>query len=277
MKSLLIAFLFFSINLFAQETIVINLNGISSSVCQQMKKNNDRISWYIPDGGKKVSINLVIELLNPGMKSGDKGRFGLQADPDAEGNYRFDAKFDVKVRKIDKTKPITIKIMAETILGNEVFCIEEREFSKIAEPFVFKGYMWRADNEKIQPEKRLCLEFSSFINDPVLRKKAADDEGFPKFEVKDFQLFLKQSEKADWKIFPEPLQGKISNGNSVGLTNPLPSWIDPTKKLWVRFSVKTPKGNFIWDEYTVEPNEYRKEQRARNFSGAAFDNSVPLK
>jgi len=277
MKKLIIALLLIQTSLLAQNNVSITVNGFTPTVSQAMKKNTDRISWYYMEGSKKVVSNVSIELLNDGVKSVDRGRFALEANPDEAGNYQFDAKFDVKIKKTDITKPVTIRIVVETTLGNQVFTDIKREPSKINEPIQLDGYMWRAGNNKIKPERRLCLEFSAFINDPILKKKVSDNEGFNKFNISDFQVFLKQSEKDEWKILPEPIKGGITNGTAVNMTNILPNWIDPSKKLYVRFSVKTPKGNFIWDEYSVEPNEYRKEQRARNYNAVAFDKTALVK
>ncbi len=263
--------------LIAQEAVTIQLGGISPSVCKQMNSNNDRVSWFYIPGSDKLGFNLQVELTNTGVRNGDRGRFGIQANPDIEGNYRFNDKVDVRLRRLDKNKPITIRIELETSLGNEVFAIVERTFDKVSEPIILDRYMWRATNNKINPERKLCLAFSSFIENKGLNKKVTDNEGFIKFSINDVQVFLKQGEKEEWKKINESLSGVTTNGTSVRLNNKMPDWINPSKKLWVRFSVMTPKGNFIWGEYEVEPNEYRKEFRATNYSGAAFDLNATIK
>lgn len=277
MKYLFSLFIVTSLGLFAQNKVKITINGLTPEITKELNKNQDRISCFIPEGAKIPGINLKIELLNETSKSGDIGRFGLLAIPDKEGNYSFKESFEVKLRKIDTTKLIQIKVTIETIFGDEIFTKVNRSYSEVSQPITLDKYMWREGNEKIKPERKLCLEFSTFVNDPALRNKIFEKEGKLTSKLTDFQLFLKQNESDKWQQYSEPIQAAITNGNALKLTSNLPLWLDPTKKIFVRFSAKTPLGNYIWDEYVLEPSEFRKEQRARFYTGEAFDKNSPLK
>jgi len=277
MKYLFSLFIVTSFGLFAQNKVKITINGLTPEITKELNKNQDRISFFIPEGAKIPGINLKIELQNETSKSGDIGRFGLLAIPDTDGNYSFKESFEVKLRKIDTTKLIQIKVTIETIFGNEIFTKVNRSYSEVSQPITLDKYMWREGNDKIKPERKLCLEFSTFVNDPALRNKIFEKEGKLTLKLTDFQLFLKQNESDKWQQYSEPIQGVITNGNALRLTSNLPIWLDPTKKIFVRFSAKTPLGNYIWDEYVLEPSEFRKEQRARFYTGEAFDKNSPLK
>ena len=163
----------------------------------------------------------------------------------------------------------------ETVMGNEVFAKIERKFSSISEPITLNRYMWRESNAKISPERRICLRFSAYINDKTLREKVLLENST--FQLTDFEVDIKQGERGDWVKFPEPIIGIISNGTAVELTNKMPSNIDSSKPLFVRFSAKTKNGNHVWGEYLVAPNEYRKEFRATEYSGEAFKKDTHLK
>ena len=133
--------------------------------------------------------------------------------------------------------------------------------------------MWRASNEKIAPEKKLHLAFSAYIENEAMRNACLENEGALKFTQGDFEVFLKQDEAAGWKKYPETVQGSLSNGTAMKIFPPLPDWISTAKPLSVRFSAKTAKGNFVWGEYKVNPNEFRKEARASHYTTVAFDAS----
>ncbi|MEZ5171942.1 MAG: hypothetical protein R2850_00120 [Bacteroidia bacterium] len=226
-----------------------------------MKANNDRISWFTMRNSEKLANNVRIEISNVGEKRNDRAGNAVEANPDGSGNYSFSVSTEVKLKKADASKPLHVEVVMETILGNEVYFIGDMAYQDLAKPITLNGYMWRAGNEKIAPERDLCIEFSSYIEDASLRKKFTDNEGFYKFERKDFSLFLRQDANAAWTPFKENFEGGYSNNNAVQLTNPLPTWIDPSKKLFVRFAATTPLNNAVWGEYSVEPHEYRKEFR----------------
>ena len=258
----------------AQETITINVSGVTPEVAQKMKDSGDRLSWFTSRGSDKLASNVFVELSNVGEKKTDRGRGAVQADPDASGMYSFSAAVEIEIKKVDKSKPVHVEVMIQTIFGNEVFYLKDLDFSALSEPIMLNGYMWRATNEKISPEKDLCIEFSSYINDADLRKKVSENEGGYKFDRSDFSVYLKQDKNAEWVQLKDKLQGGISNGNSINLTNPMPTWIDPSKELFVRFAAVSPLKNYVWGEYSVKPHEYRKEYRATHYSSIAFDPSA---
>ena len=255
----------------ARETIKIKVAGISDQVAQQLKANQDRVSWYNIMNTDAVASNLIVSLKNTDQNSADKGKMGVKADPSADGKYALSAEVEVKLKKVDKTKPIAYEITLETILGNEIFAVGTINADVLDKPIVLDKYMCRASNEKIAPEKKLHLAFSAYIEDDVMRKACMENEGALKFSQGDFEVYLKQDEAAGWKKYPETVQGSLSNGTALEIFPPLPDWISTSKPLSVRFSAKTPKGNFVWGEYKVNPNEYRKEVRASNYTTKAFD------
>jgi hypothetical protein len=265
--------IFSAISSFAQETVKIKIAGISDQVAQQLKDNKDRVSWYNITNTDAVASNLEVSLKNTGQNLADRGRMGVKADPAADGKYALSAEVEVKLKKVDKTKPIAYEIKLETILGNEIFAVGTINADALDKPIMLDKYMWRASNEKIAPEKKLCLAFAAYIEDPAMRELYAQTEGELKFERSAFALYLKQDGMVDWMPFFETIQGSMNNGNAIAMTSPLPDWINTAKPLSVRFSVKTPKGNFIWGEYKVNPNEYRKEVRASHYTTVAFDPS----
>jgi hypothetical protein len=265
--------IFSAISSVAQETVKIKIAGISDQVAQQLKDNKDRVSWYNITNTDAVASNLEVSLKNTGQNLADRGRMGVKADPAADGKYALSAEVEVKLKKVDKTKPIAYEIKLETILGNEIFAVGTINADALDKPIMLDKYMWRASNEKIAPEKKLCLAFAAYIEDPAMRELYAQTEGELKFERSAFALYLKQDGMVDWMPFFETIQGSMNNGNAIAMTSPLPDWINTAKSLSVRFSVKTPKGNFIWGEYKVNPNEYRKEVRASHYTTVAFDPS----
>jgi hypothetical protein len=265
--------IFSAISSVAQETVKIKIAGISDQVAQQLKDNKDRVSWYNITNTDAVASNLEVSLKNTGQNLADRGRMGVKADPAADGKYALSAEVEVKLKKVDKTKPIAYEIKLETILGNEIFAVGTINADALDKPIMLDKYMWRASNEKIAPEKKLCLAFAAYIVDPAMRELYAQTEGELKFERSAFALYLKQDGMVDWMPFFETIQGSMNNGNAIAMTSPLPDWINTAKPLSVRFSVKTPKGNFIWGEYKVNPNEYRKEVRASHYTTVAFDPS----
>lgn len=273
MKNSVSFLLFFALVLSckAQETVKIKVSGISDLVAQQLKANQDRVSWYNFTNSNNVASNMTVSLKNTDQNSGDKGRVGVTADPSADGKYALSAEVEVKLKKVDKTKPIAYEITLETILGNEIFAVGTINADALDKPILLDKYMWRASNEKIAPEKKLCLAFAAYIEDAAMRELYAQTEGELKFERSAFALYLKQDGMVDWMPFVETIQGSMNNGNAIAMTSPLPDWINTSKPLSVRFSVKTPKGNFIWGEYKVNPNEYRKEVRASHYTTIAFD------
>ncbi len=198
MKLLFFFFLIISLELFAQNKVQISINGLTPEITKELNKNQDRISCFIPEGSKKLGINLKIELLNETSKTGDIGRFGLLAIPDSDGNYSLKESFEVKLRKIDTTKLIQVKVTIETIFGNEIFTKVNRSYSEVSQPIILDKYMWHEGNDKIKPQRNLCLEFSTFVNDPVLRNKIFEKEGKLTLKLTDFQLFLKQNEFDKW-------------------------------------------------------------------------------
>ena len=263
-------------NILAQQhAAVVNITGISKQTADLMKKNGDRISWYSLDNGGRLQRNVKVEVRNVGLKPKDGGFAAVEANPDADGQYKFNTTAEIKIKKIDTTKNVVITVVLETVMGNEVCATVEREFSAISQAITLDRYMWREGNDKISPERRLCISFSTFLNDKSLREKVLLEN--TAFKLTDFEVFLKQGEKGEWIKFPEPLQGKINNGTAVELTNMLPANIDPSKMLYVRFFAKTTNGNFVWGEYVVAPNEYRKEFRATHYTGEAFKKDAPLK
>lgn len=265
--------IFSAISSVAQETVKIKIAGISDQVAQQLKDNKDRVSWYNITNTDAVASNLEVSLKNTGQNLADRGRMGVKADPAADGKYALSAEVEVKLKKVDKTKPIAYEIKLETILGNEIFAVGTINADALDKPIMLDKYMWRASNEKIAPEKKLCLAFAAYIEDPAMRELYAQTEGELEFERSAFALYLKQDGMVDWMPFFETIQGSMNNGNAIAMTSPLPDWINTAKPLSVRFSVKTPKGNFIWGEYKVNPNEYRKEVRASHYTTVAFDPS----
>ncbi|MBX7053230.1 MAG: hypothetical protein K1X54_14440 [Flavobacteriales bacterium] len=278
MKSILTCLWMMMVSSFyAQDVVTVNVHGISHTVSDLMKANGDCIVWYRFDGTTRIKNNIHVEISNVGGQGFDKGYGMIEAIPDANGHYVFEVACQAKKRKLDITKPVRILVKMETSLGNEVFHITERPFEKLSDPIVLDQYKWRADDKQTKPGKRLALVFSAFLNDATLRQKALEHEGAMTFTLNDFQLFLKQKEMDEWRPLGEPIEGNLTNGNGVELSNKLPSWIDPSQKIYVRFSAKTNKGNFVWGEYVVEPHEFRKEGRATGYSGKAFDASVALK
>jgi hypothetical protein len=265
--------IFSAISSVAQETVKIKIAGISDQVTQQLSSNQDRVSWYNITNTDKTASNLEVSLKNTDQNSGDKGRMGVKADPAADGKYALSAEVEVKLKKVDKTKPIAYEITLETILGNEIFAVGTINADGLDKPILLDKYMWRASNEKIAPEKKLHLAFSAYIEDATMRNACMENEGALKFTQGDFEVFLKQDEATGWKKYPETVQGSLSNGTAMKIFPPLPDWISTSKPLSVRFSAKTPKGNFIWGEYKVNPNEYRKEVRASHYTHVAFDPS----
>lgn len=259
--------IFWSISAFSQETVTINVNGITSEICKALKWNGDRISW-ISNG--KVQSNVLIELSNPGIKKYDKARIGLMADPDDLGNYIFSLPVIVKIKNVDKTKPVLVKIIAETIFDNEIFAHRVLDFNKLSDSIKLDGYKWRASGFT-DPNKKLCLSFSAFLQDKDLRKSALDNEGTLKFTFNDFSVQVRQDETANWMPLASPIKGSISNGTSVNLNQPWPKELNSEKKIYVRFSAKTKKGNYIWGEYSVEPHEFRKEFRATGYGNTPFE------
>lgn len=255
----------------SQKEVKIKLNGIDQVTASKMMAHGDKVSWYTMSNSDKIANNISVELTNVGEKKKDRGRASVQAEPDANGMYSFNAEVDVDLKKIDAAKPIHIEVVIETIFGNEVFYSKDVSFADLNKPIVLNGYMWRASNDKIAPEKDLCLEFSSYLSNQDIRKQFTDNEDFYKFKRSDFELYLKQDNTAEWKKFDGPFEGGFANNNAVNLTNPLPSWINPEKELFVRFAAKTPLGNYVWGEYSVKPHEYRKEHRATHYSSVAFD------
>lgn len=278
MKKLIsFSFLFFLVfQGFSQETVKINVAGISDQVAEKLRANRDRVSWYTLSNTSTIASNLVVTLKNTDQNGSDKGRMGVKADPGADGKYALAAEVEVKLKKVDKTKPIAYEITLETILGNEIFAVGVVDAAGLTKPIVLDKYMWRASNEKIAPEKKLCLAFAAYIEDATQRAAYAQNEGELKFDRSAFALSLKQDGVADWINSTETMQGSLSNGNALAMTAPLPDWINTSKPLNVRFSVKTPKGNFIWAEYKVNPNEYRKEVRATHYTRVAFDPNTPV-
>lgn len=260
----------------SQETIKIKIAGISDPVAQQLKDNKDRVSWYNIAKTDQIASNLEVSLKNTDQNSADRGRVGVKAEPGADGKYALSAEVEVKLKKVDKTKPIAYEVILETILGNEIFAVGTINADQLNKPIVLDKYMWRASNEKIAPEKKLCLAFAAYIEDAAQRELYTQTEGALKFERSAFALYLKQEGMKDWMPFSETIQGSMNNGNAIAMTNPLPDWINTSKPLSVRFSVKTPKGNFIWGEYTANPNEYRKEVRASHYTTVAFDASTAV-
>jgi hypothetical protein len=255
----------------AQELLKINIAGIAPQTSEKLNANNDRISWYTSGNSSTLATNLVVSLKNVGQNLGDKGRMGVKADPAPNGQYSFQTTVEVKAKRIDKTQPVEYEVVLETILGNEVFAkgvLQPNEFEK---PIVLDGYMWRASNEKIAPEKKLCLAFAAYIEDSEMRARFSELEGEMKFDRSAFAVFLKQEGMQEWMAYTESIQGSLSNGNALAMTSPLPNWLNTAKPLQVRFSVKTEKGNFIWGEYAVQPNEYRKEFRAKHYTTVPFD------
>ena len=259
--------------LIAQEKLSIQISGTTEEVAAKLSQNKDRISWYTLSDDKLAS-NVSVELANIGEKRYDRGRGSVKAEPDAPGKYSFNTQVDLDIKKVDKSKRVLLLVKLETILGNEVFYQHEMAFEELTKPILLDGYMWRAKNDKIKPERQLCLEFSSFISDAKLRNQYVENESTTKLNRDDFAVFLRQNESQDWVQLTERLEGSISNGNSIALANTLPTWIDPSKKLFVRFSAKTPLGNAIWGEYAVDPHEYRKEYRAKHYTSVAFDPSA---
>jgi hypothetical protein len=279
MKNILTILLFtaFTLSSKAQETVKIKVAGISDQVAQQLKANQDRLSWYNIMNTDAVASNLIVSLKNTDQNSADKGRMGVKADPTVDGKYALSAEVEVKLKKVDKTKPIAYEITFETILGNEIFAVGTINADALDKPILLDKYMWRASNEKIAPEKKLHLAFSAYIEDDVMRKACMENEGALKFTQGDFEVFIKQDENdnaAGWKKYPETVQGSLSNGTALEIFPQLPDWISTSKPLSVRFSAKTPKGNFVWGEYKVNPNEYRKEVRASHYTTKAFDPSA---
>ena len=260
----------------AQETVKIKVAGISDQVAQQLKANQDRVSWYNIMNTDAVASNLIVSLKNTDQNSADKGRMGVKADPSADGKYSLFSEVEVKLKKVDKTKPIAYEITLETILGNEIFAVGIINADALDKPILLDKYMWRASNEKIAPEKKLYLAFSAYIEDDAMRKACMENEGALKFTQGDFEVYLKQGNAAGWKKYPETVQGSLSNGTALEIFPQLPDWISTSKPLSVRFSAKTPKGNFVWGEYTVNPNEYRKEVRASHYTTVAFDPSTAV-
>ncbi|MEX1189400.1 MAG: hypothetical protein WED33_09095 [Bacteroidia bacterium] len=269
----LFTFVFCSIFVNSQETVTIQLAGVSAEAAKQMSASGDRISWYTLRGSDKLVSNISVELSNVGEKQTDRERGSVQADPDANGMYNFSSKVEVKLKKVDKTKPVHIEVVIETIMGNELFYMKDLDFSAVSEPITLNGYTWRATNEKVGPKKDLCIEYSSFISDKDVKKQFSDIEGSYKFDRSDFVLYLKQGKDAEWVQLTDKIQGGFANSNKFNLTHPMPSWIDPTKELLVRFAAKTPKLNYVWGEYSVQPHEYRKEYRAENYNSIPFDPS----
>ena len=268
--------IFSTVTSVAQETVKIKVAGISDQVAQQLKANQDRVSWYYITNTDAVASNLEVSLKNTDQNSGDKGRMGVKADPAADGKYALSAEVEVKLKKVDKTKPIAYEITLETILGNEIFAAGIINADALDKPILLDKYMWRASNEKIAPEKKLHLAFSAYIENDAMRNACMENEGALKYTQGDFEVFLKQDEAAGWKKYPETVQGSLSNGNAMKIFPPLPDWISTSKPLSVRFSAKTPKGNFVWGEYKVNPNEYRKEVRASHYTTVAFDPSAAV-
>jgi hypothetical protein len=261
----------------AQETVKIKVAGISDQVAQQLSANQDRVSWYSSGTSNVIATNLIVSLKNTDQKSSDKGRFGLKADPGADGKYAISAEVEVKLKKVDKTKPIAYEITLETILGNEIFAVGTINADALDKPILLDKYMWRASNEKIAPERKLCIAFTAYIEDTNERALYSETEGDLKFERSAFELYLKQDENSEWRKYTESSQGSLNNGNALAMTSPLPDWINTSKPLSVRFSAKTGKGNFVWGEYRVNPNEYRKEARASHYTTVAFDPSTAVK
>lgn len=277
MKRLLSAFLIlaFSSVLQAQQAIKLSIHGVSEAVSAKLQENGDRLSWFSLLGSSELASNVRVELRNSDQKSGDRGRAAVKADRNAQGKYDFKVDVEVNLRRVDPAKPIDYEVVIETILGNEVFAKGTQDFAAFSKPLVLDGYMWRASNEKMMPEKKLCLAFAAFIENTELRTKYTEKEGQLKFERDDFELFLKQEAAAEWKKFDQPLQGALNNGNALALTSSLPSWVNTSLPLFVRFSVKTPLGNAIWGEYTVNPHEYRKEHRAQHYTAKPFNPAEP--
>ena len=268
--------IFSAITSVAQETVKIKVAGISDQVAQQLKANQDRVSWYNIRNTDAIASNLEVSLKNTDQKSSDKGRMGVKAEPGIDGKYALAAEVEVKLKKVDKTKPIAYEITLETILGNEIFAVGTINADALDKPIMLDKYMWRASNEKIAPEKKLHLAFSAYIEDATMRNACMENEGALKFNQGDFEVFLKQDEAAGWKKYPEKVQGSLTNSTAMEIFPLLPDWISTSKPLSVRFSAKTPKGNFVWGEYTVNPNEYRKEVRASHYTTVAFDPSTAV-
>lgn len=268
--------IFSAITSVAQETVKIKVAGISDQVAQQLKANQDRVSWYNIRNTDAIASNLEVSLKNTDQKSSDKGRMGVKAEPGIDGKYALAAEVEVKLKKVDKTKPIAYEITLETILGNEIFAVGTINADALDKPIMLDKYMWRASNEKIAPEKKLHLAFSAYIEDATMRNACMENEGALKFNQGDFEVFLKQDEAAGWKKYPEKVQGSLTNSTAMEIFPLLPDWISTSKPLSVRFSAKTPKGNFVWGEYTVNPNEYRKEVRASHYTTVAFDPSAAV-
>ena len=271
---LVIVFCLYILSAQAQEKVKLSIQGVAPEAALKMKLNGDRISWYALPNSTKIASNVFVEISNAGEKRTDRASAGVQADPDAQGMYSFSVSVDVDLKKTDKTKPLHVEVVIPTVFGNELFYIADMSFEELTKPLVLNGYMWRASNEKMQPKKDLCIEFSSFVENADLRKLVSDNENFYKFNRNDFSLELKQEEQGAWKPFTDPFQGGFSNNNAVSLANPMPAWIDASKKLFVRFAAKTPLNNYVWAEYSVEPHEYRREQRAQYYSSVAYDKSA---
>jgi hypothetical protein len=273
--NLAIVFCLYILSAQAQEKVKLSIQGVTPEAALKMKLNGDRISWYSLTSNR-IASNLYVEISNTAEKRTDRGSAGVQANPDAQGMYSFSADVEIELKKTDKTKPLHVEMVVQTVFGNELFYIADMSFEELSKPIVLNGYMWRATNEKIQPKKDLCLEFSSFVENADLRKLVSENENYYKFNTNDFSLELKQDEQGAWKSFTGPFQGGFANNNEVTLSNPMPSWIDPAKKLFVRFAAKTPLNNYVWAEYAVEPHEYRREQRALYYTSVAYDvNSKP--
>lgn len=91
--------IFSTVTSVAQETVKIKVAGISDQVAQQLKANQDRVSWYYITNTDAVASNLEVSLKNTDQNSGDKGRMGVKADPAADGKYALSAEVEVKLKR----------------------------------------------------------------------------------------------------------------------------------------------------------------------------------
>ncbi len=137
---------FVSLQAISQETIKITIAGISDEVAQKLRANQDRVSWYNITNTDKIASNLQVSLKNTDQNSSDKGRMGVKADPGADGKYALAAEVEVKLKKVDKTKPIAYEITLETILGNEIFAAGVVDAAGLTKPIELDKYMWKASN-----------------------------------------------------------------------------------------------------------------------------------
>lgn len=233
---------------YAQETVTLNISGLTEEV-EKSFIPGDRISFFNYDDGKG-SINIIVKVFT---SKGSKRFFGsVDLKADETGHYEFNGKVDIKESsKVTFGGDIELLISMPTIFGNEVWTRVTRVKSTLSDPIILDRYTEKADQE-YPPRKRLNVNFSAIAYDDDLKKKVEENgDTWRGRERSDYRFKLKNEGDTNWKI-DQVMSSGTKTGEEVSAFLTYNDELDLDKKVVMRVEVTTEKGNILWNEVVFE-------------------------